>query len=389
MRKGRPLRYPAAFPMRSSRGGSPLLTFVASLASGCVSPTNDPGATPQGATPRGGSDGWSPDNRDRADGPAASPDQEAGGTMAPDGARADLVTPGPPSCPIGQRRCPDGICHANDVDACGDACVTCPRPAGAAATSCNGFGCGFTCQSGLSRCDNQCRMLPAGECCQDSDCATPPHGVGICFSGHCGPSCEVTAHRCDGTCAVTSAELSCCGADRSVDLDRDMVPDCEESLLPSGQFNKETDPWLSDRSKNGEVDWSPMDARGRPGSGSMRVTNSYPIPGPAVFGPLLPCIPASPGSDSTLLLDYLIPPGQGAGGVEWVFQFFSDDRCTVSNGRQDAPADTNTKVNAWTSLQSKVAAPPGTRSLFFDLYAARNTNQGSFVVLFDNIVLRR
>jgi hypothetical protein len=196
------------------------------------------------------------------------------------------------------------------------------------------------------------------------------------------------AFKCDGTCA-TAREASCCGADRSIDLDQDDVPDCEQSLLPSGQFNKTLDPWSADGTNRGAVAWSPMDSRGRADSGSMRVTVSDPEAVTAVYGPTTPCVTGALTATSTLVLFYFIPPGQGAGGVTWGARFYADDHCRVLIENRASEVGSNNNVNTWFFMRALLNPPSGTRSMVVSVFAERDTTAGTFVAYFDNIVLRR
>lgn len=59
------------------------------------------------------------------------------------------------SCPSGQHLCSGQCVSDSSTQSCGGSCVPCPVPANAVAT-CSGGTCGFTCNSGYSRCGNAC-----------------------------------------------------------------------------------------------------------------------------------------------------------------------------------------------------------------------------------------
>jgi hypothetical protein len=227
-------------------------------------------------------------------------------------------------------------------------------------------------------------MFPDGGCCLTSECPPRPGGTAYCAGHVCGWSCDPGRTACDGTCAAP-AELSCCGADRSQDLDHDSVPDCQQSLIVSGQFNKNGEPWSV--GLDGIVGWSPMDGRGAPRSGSLRITNVMPD-GSATLALAAPgiCFTATPNTTYTLLLDYFIPAGQAPGAVSWGFHMYSDQNCKMHINDDDK---TFTKVGAWTSVKETTATLPTAHSFFIDVGALRDATAGTIVVYVDNIVLRR
>jgi hypothetical protein len=110
------------------------------------------------------------------------------------------------NCAAGSHKCVD-LCVLNThVNSCGAACTGCPVPAGATAT-CDGTGCGFTCDQG-KKCgegkDGRC-----GDCCAAGDCAAQPGRTASCDQAtlKCKYGCPEGMKDCNGTCI---AAAGCC-----------------------------------------------------------------------------------------------------------------------------------------------------------------------------------
>lgn len=94
------------------------------------------------------------------------------------------------SCPASTHLCGAKCVGNDDVTACGPACTVCPVPANAAAATCAGNACGFTCTAGFGDCDKD----PATGC--ESTLASDPANCGAC-----GKKCKADETCVQSACA--------------------------------------------------------------------------------------------------------------------------------------------------------------------------------------------
>jgi hypothetical protein len=130
-------------------------------------------------------------------------------------------------CPQGFHDC-NGACVANDSTAtCGSSCTACPSVANST-TTCDGTGCGLTCNEGFFACGGNC-YLGSGESAEAcgptcTPCTAPPGATASCINGQCssdctggqsvnacGPSCEPcnTVENGTAACIGGSCQYSC------------------------------------------------------------------------------------------------------------------------------------------------------------------------------------
>jgi hypothetical protein len=209
--------------------------------------------------------------------PGATPETDAAPMTAPDGpasraptdARSPDAAPPPPACmnacQMGQRRCPQNRLEECTIAPGGCLAwtpVSCPIPANAS-TACDGTNCGFRCNPGFNKCDDQCRQNSDASCgsacapcqspmtCQGNgggarcscpnicepgskqcgpgggvqDCVrrdncpawgnerpcTVPNGTAVCMAGACAVvSCQGGRNLCDNRC-VEPDDVTACG----------------------------------------------------------------------------------------------------------------------------------------------------------------------------------
>jgi hypothetical protein len=197
--------------------------------------------------------------------------------------------------------------------------------------------------------------------------------------------CQGEDFACGGSC-LPSNQPSCCEADRTLDSDLDGIADCEESVVPGGQFNRNVGPWIGFNPRG--ISWSPLDRAGAEASGSLRVISD-------ASGALPGCSSFEGGQRLAVSLDYLIPPGQavrGHGEIAWVY--YRDACLNII-----APDITHTdptkmsQVGAWTRMTYTLSLPRGAASFRFILFTydddGSSSKGGPFVMHFDNVVFRR
>jgi hypothetical protein len=178
---------------------------------------------------------------------------------------------------------------------------------------------------------------------------------------------------------------TCCGADTTVDLDGNQVPDCQESALAGGQFTRDLGAW---RATDTWANWSGIDARGSGVSGSVQLTVPF-VPGdvPNVETEVISaCVPLAGEASLTLLASTLIPAGQsakGGAGVRLVYSVAPD-----CSGLLATDHEVVTAVGPWTTGKWSFGVTPGARSVSVTLTAERST-AGEFVVHFDDVALLR
>jgi len=121
------------------------------------------------------------------------------------------------SCGGSQHLC-GGACVANDVNACGSACTTCPAITGGTPT-CDGTKCGGTCTGANQHvCGTACVSDTSAMTCGTSctACPAPTNYVATCKAGMCGTMCASGFKMCSATCIPSS---QCCSV-----ADADCVP---------------------------------------------------------------------------------------------------------------------------------------------------------------------
>ena len=198
-----------------------------------------------------------------------------------------------------------------------------------------------------------------------------------------------------GGAGATSSEggTSAAGGDggsapdyRCGDSNRDRIDDCEQSELDNAGFDSAATGWEPEPLLRQA--WSPTDARGAPGSGSLSVSNVNVIPG--LGGSIAlgsrQCVAAWMGQTFTVAARTLIKSGQGSGQASLNLAIYAGDDC----GGDFIEGKTIGQVyelDRWRTIAGEVTLPAAARSMYVRLLAIKPLSQDSFEVLFDDVVV--
>jgi hypothetical protein len=180
----------------------------------------------------------------------------------------------------------------------------------------------------------------------------------------------------------TSAPLP----DDCADLDRDGVPDCQQSLAQNSTFQADTTAWLAD--ENVTMTWSALDANGHADSGSLKIENAQAasVPGLTIGG-ASQCLAAT-NSTYYLFAQAAIASAEQIGGAAAVnLSFFASADCSGAMLDERA-SNTAGMTDAWQLLQLQADAPLGARSVSVRLLALKEFDAAPFDVMFDNVLVK-
>ena len=180
---------------------------------------------------------------------------------------------------------------------------------------------------------------------------------------------------------VAGGSSTACG-----DLNEDSIDDCQQTLVQNAQFNSAVTGWDSEPSTTAV--WDPTDGTGKPGSGSIRVSNSAAMvqaPGVTVIGSRQ-CIPVTPTGTYDFAARVLLPSGQGAGKGAINVWFYDDNQCQGNLVTGATPISGGT-VGEWQTLSSNLWIPGGVHSMFVRLVAIKPFVTPSLSVLIDDVLI--
>jgi hypothetical protein len=238
------------------------------------------------------------------------------------------------------------------------------------------------CAPGFLRCRDQCLVQNGDACCAASDCPAHDHEDVLCQDSHCSYSCSGDAIACENTCLGLD-KPSCCGANKTTDADGNGVPDCQENLVLNGQFAKDLAGWRPEfLVKEATLEWSPMDAAGDSDSGSIKVSNVRDFPRAAAGAGYKQAVELKGGATYQFVADYFIPPGQTVAGAAQV-------ALDTKNTPEYETVELGRIVGVWTRAKVTFTVVSPDRFSYVRVLASREVGAAPFVVLFDNVVLRR
>jgi hypothetical protein len=174
------------------------------------------------------------------------------------------------------------------------------------------------------------------------------------------------------------------GAAPCADLDLDGTPDCEQTLLLNGAFDRDASAWSSDA--NAQATWSPTDATALAGSGSLEVTNTTSSDGDgfAIAG-AAQCAVIASAVDYRVFLQVYLKGGQGQGNGGFELIFYGTANCGGAALGTESALDADTDV--WRTLSKLGRTPDGTGSVSVKLVAVKPMRGDPFAALFDNVLL--
>jgi hypothetical protein len=179
------------------------------------------------------------------------------------------------------------------------------------------------------------------------------------------------------------------------DLDRDGIPDCEQTLLANPSFDSSTSGWTAGPGSG--ASWTSLDGVGNPASGALVVTNRDTNPRDATNGAIsagaFQCIPVTTGVDYTVSVQVYLPAGQGAGWAGFVLDDYFSPDCS---GSPVTLPFLSAQVTAgvvgqvrWQAVSGTTTQTPlGVRSRAVRLVVVKPTAQISLEARFDNVLVR-
>lgn len=159
--------------------------------------------------------------------------------------------------------------------------------------------------------------------------------------------------------------------------------DCA-TLVDNGTFDRNIADWAFDASL--EEEWSTLDARGQPSSGSLvlRSTGPQDQDGYLVLG-TGQCVEAQSGVDYHYAAQVWFDADQGDGSCGIELLFFDELGCRGTS------LDTRTEIARtpadWLPVATNPPTPAGTRSLLLRLILVRPYRSAGFSASFDDVVL--
>lgn len=171
------------------------------------------------------------------------------------------------------------------------------------------------------------------------------------------------------------------------DIDLNGVEDCDETLVANASFGQAVAEWTAEANINQA--WSASDARGKPSSGSIIITNAKPGQGDGwgVAG-TGQCLPAAGGEVYEIGARAQIPAGQAQGRATIMLAIFGNDDCQGTFLKSATPA-LLAATGDWQVLRGSAKMPPATRSFYVRLAAEKPNAQPSLEVRFDDVLVRQ
>jgi hypothetical protein len=157
-----------------------------------------------------------------------------------------------------------------------------------------------------------------------------------------------------------------------------------QDLIVNGHFHTDINGWTL--VGIGSHVWDPLDWQANPASGSIRITNTNPVPNQGTASGQ--CIVLTPSGTYEAGAHVRFPSGQaafGAGGVG--VAWFNNTTCTDPPiSTVNTPPVLSTTTNVWIeSFMSGISAPPGTVAVGVAAGVGKATAGGSLMGLFDRV----
>jgi hypothetical protein len=172
------------------------------------------------------------------------------------------------------------------------------------------------------------------------------------------------------------------------DLNRNLVDDCEETLVKNSRFETAALDWEPEGSL--QQAWVATNAKPGAASGSLSLHNTTFVAGSPVTAAMgsRQCLVAWGGDTYELAAQVFIKPGQGSGSAAIDLVFYGNDGCAgaVLGGKTAASVEL---VDAWRTARGLVVLPAGTRSVGVRLTVGKPLAQASFEALFDDVLVTK
>jgi hypothetical protein len=163
------------------------------------------------------------------------------------------------------------------------------------------------------------------------------------------------------------------------------MPAGAQNLLVNSRFDTDIAGW-SPIQGVGTADWSSLDAAEQPGSGSLRLTNSGPLPNTAVV--ISQCVPVQAGAEYTAAADFHVPSGQPSRFQAYIgYGWYPTGDCSGTSPFGSGGSSVST-TGRWVYHGDRITVPAGIGSVELELIVFRY-EAATFVVHVDNVVFGR
>ena len=209
-----------------------------------------------------------------------------------------------------------------------------------------------------------------------------PSGSG----GSSGTGGNLATGGSSGSSMAGSGGVDCgCGPFRCPDLDKNNVPDCDESIALNPSFDSNARGWAIDTGAN--VSWVKDDAHGNVASGALGLLNAAELDrdGGSLLG-ARQCLAVEGGRAYHFALQVAVPAEAEAtyGG----FELFVYDGPACSGSELDDQRSIMLEETAWTMTELTYFTPSAARSVSMRLIALKPFRAPPAEVRFDNVLVR-
>ncbi len=158
----------------------------------------------------------------------------------------------------------------------------------------------------------------------------------------------------------------------------------QNQLLNPG-FDHNLTSWTTSAA-NGSAAWDALDAAGDAGSGSALLTN-VAAGGNTFAGPLMQCVPVTPGISYDASAKVRIAPGQARTGYA-ILQVMWRPNNDCSGYLDYTQGPSTATVGTWIEISRSLVPPAAARSALIQLGLVKNEAGGTLTVNFDDVTLQ-
>ena len=172
------------------------------------------------------------------------------------------------------------------------------------------------------------------------------------------------------------------------DLNQDSVDDCAQTLVQNSRFDSAVNGWEAEPSMSQA--WDASNATGKPGSGSVKVSNTaerVSAPGTLAAGSHQ-CVSVTPTTNYDFAARVMLAEGETSGQAGVNAWLFDDDACQGNLVTGNMPIIGGVP-GSWTVLTGRVWIPGGVHSMWVRLVAIKPFAQPSLSVLIDDVLVAK
>jgi hypothetical protein len=181
------------------------------------------------------------------------------------------------------------------------------------------------------------------------------------------------------------------GAAGCPDLDRDGVPDCQQTLVKNPGFDDATTSWTAERGST--ASWTANDGNASSKSGAIAVTNTDTNVNDAPYGTTttgaFQCVTVYPGSCYQVDVQAYLASSSGPGAAGFVLDYYTSATCADATPATVFISPQVTATDSWETISGTTTQIPlGVAAVAVRLVAVKAVAQASEQALFDNVLLR-